>query len=223
MSQCRSPLDICALRLSRLNANGSVPGGHTAGAVSLVSGIGSLKWTAQYFTTPDIAEPDGCGNLAVIVPPENLLKRYDVELDFLIQSDELHEIGYGASLVVSGATVIGHAVSLDVACGTPAVRNGVVVEGWAKNWICDEADATYPYRRVAFSKVKFSPADESRQRGPNHLVLKGSTFENSTVGNGPFNDFPSGLPSSWSKAEFNDTALPTASTNCGYVTLPSQS
>lgn len=224
-SGCRSPLSICAIRATRLNANGSPVGGNTVGAVTLVGGIGSLKWTAQYVTGDDIAELDGCGNLAVVRKYQDRLKRFDVELDFLVQSHELREIIYDATLLTSGGNVVGHADLVDTACSAAAAKNGVCIEAWSENWECNQADAAFPYQRVVFARGFFTPSDGQLQRGANHVVLKGYAQPNTNIGNGPFNDFPSSLTSlsNWARAAFDDTALPSASTDCGYVTTPSQS
>lgn len=224
-SGCKTPIGICAVRFSRLNANGSVASGNSVGAISLTGKIGSLKWTPQYATVPEIADLDGCGNLAVTRPPRNLLKRYDVEVDLLVGSHEIHELVTDSTLITSGASVIGHADLVNTACGTPTTKNGVVLEAWAQNWLCNQPDPTFPYKRIVFSRGFFDPSDGTLQNGTNHLVLKGFTQANDQILNGPFNDFPTNLTSltSWTKAEFEDTALPAASTDCGYVTTPSQS
>lgn len=224
-SGCKTPIGICAVRFSRLNADGSVAGGNTVGAISLNGKIGTVKWTGQYAVVPEIADLDGCGNLAVVRPPRNLLKRYDVEVDLLVGSHEIHELVTDATLLTSGPSTIGHADLIRTACGTPAAKHGVCVEAWAQNYLCNQVDPTFPYARVVFSRVFFDPSDGVLQNGTNHLILKGFSQANDLIGDGPFNDFPSTLTSlsSWTKAQFEDTALPAASVDCGYVTTPSQS
>lgn len=221
-SGCRNKLSICAVRITRLNADGSPVGGNTTGAVSLVGGIGSLKWTSQYVTGDDIAELDGCGGLAVVRKYEDRLKRVDVEIDFLVQSYELREIAYDAELITVGGVVRGAADLVETSCGTQSVKNGVIVEAWGENWVCNQADADFPYDREVFPRVFFTPGDGQMQRGVNHFVLKGYGRPNSNFGNGPFNDLP--VPNENAvRFGFDDTALPTASTDCGYETTPSQS
>lgn len=224
-SGCKTPIGICAVRFSRLNANGSVASGNSIGAISLNGKIGSLKWTGQFATVPEIADLDGCGNLAVVRPPKNLLKRFDVEVDLLVGSHEIHELVTDAALITSGANVIGHADLINTACGTPTTKNGVCVEAWAQNYLCNQTDPTFPYARIVFSRVFFDPSDGQLQSGTNHLVLKGFTQANDQILNGPFNDFPANLTSltSWTRSAFEDTALPTPSTDCGYILTPSQS
>lgn len=225
-SGCKTPIGICAARWTRLNANGSPVGGNTVGAISLNGKIGTVKWTPQYYTVPEIAEPDGCGNLAVVRPPKNLLKRHDVEVDLLVGSHEIHELVQDATLLRSGGSPIGHAELVQTACGTPTTKNGVCFEAWASNYLCNQVDPNFPYARIVFSRVFFdSSSDQTLQNGVSHLILKGFTQANDQIGNGPFNDFPSDLTSltSWTRSAFEDTALPTPSTDCGYVTTPSQS
>lgn len=223
-SGCRSPMSICALRLTRLNSNGSPVGGNTAGAVSLVGGVGSLKWTSVFVTGDDIAEPDGCGGLAVVRKYPDRLKRQDLELDFLVKSYELQELAYDAQLITHAATVVGAADIVDTACGAGTTHNGVIVEAWGENWECNQTDGTYPYHRRVFARAFFTPSDGTMQRGANHLILKGFAQPNSNFGNGPFNDLADLQNiSNWVGATIEDTALPTASVDCGYVTTPSQS
>jgi hypothetical protein len=216
-------VDICAVRLGRLNPDGSPDDGSATGAVALCSGQSKLGWTAQYYTVAAIQDSDGCGNLVVNVPAEQLLAGYTVELDVLVQSDELHELGYGAQLITDGPAVIGHAVLLDTACGTPSVKSGVSIEAWAKNIVCGEPDVDFPFKRYVFSKAKLTPGDGSLAKGTNHLVLKGSTFKNSQLGAGPFGDLPAGTPAGFALATFLDIALPDCDSECGYVTTPAAS
>lgn len=220
---CQTIVDLCAIRLGRLNPDGTPDDDSLTGAVALCAGQSKLGWTAQYYTVPAIQEPDGCGQLVVNVPAEQQLSGYTVDLDFLIQSDELHEIAYGAQLIVDGMDTIGHAVMLDTACGTPSFKNGVSIEGWSKNIVCGEQDPIFPWIRTVFSKAKLTPGNGNLAKGTNHLVLTGSTFKNSQLGSGPFGDLPSGTPAGFALAQFLDIALPTCDTDCGYVTTPAAS
>lgn len=224
-SGCRSPMSICAVRLSRLNSSGANVSNHTAGAIAQQGGVGTLKWTADIVAGDKIREKDGCGNLAVVRDYDDRLAGFNVELDLLIYSYELRELAYGAQLITNGATVLGAADTVDTACGTTTAKNGVVVEAWGENQECSALDATYPYHRVVFTKVVFNPTDGEMKAGANHMVLKGYARVNDGAGNGPYNDWPSSVLAITNKARFTmeDTTLPTASTDCGYATLPSQS
>lgn len=226
-SGCKTPLGICAVRISRLNADGSVVAlaGASTGAVSVRGNIAQLDWKGVYVTGDDIAELDGCGNLAVVRKYQDKLKRFDVTLNFLVQSHELREISYDATLLSDGGNVDGHADLIATACGTGvAQKHGVCVEAWAENWKCNQPDPVYPYQRIVFSRCFFNPSDGTLKRGANPFIITGYTQANDNILNGPFNDFPASLSSltSWTRAAFEDTALPTASVDCGYATTPSQ-
>lgn len=217
-------LSINAVRMTRCAANGTPAGGHTAGAIVVVGGVGSLKWTGQYQTGDDIAELDGSGGLAVTRKYPDRFKRLDVELDFLVESAEMHELLYGAQLITSAGTVIGYADVVDTACGAASQQNGVIIEAWAEAWQCNQADPSFPYRRVVLARAFFTPSDGGIERSVNHFNLKGFAQPNSNFGDGPFNDLAAvvALGGNWVRAEFRDTTLPTDS-NGLYTTTPSQS
>lgn len=221
----RNKLSICGIRFTRANADGSPVGGNTVGAVAFAGGVGSLKWTGDIIQGDKIRELDGCGGLAVSKRYPNRLAGYDVEIDMLVQSYELRELAYDAHLITSAGAVIGAADVVDTACGAATTKNGVIVEAWGENHLCAQPDPTFPYERRVFARAYFDPSDGQMQRGTNHLVLKGFAIPNDSIGNGPFNDFPSSLSAidDWVTAGFDDTALPTPSTDGGYATTPSQS
>lgn len=221
-SGCRNPMSICAARFTRLNANGSPVSGNSAGAVTLVGGIGSAKWTADIIAGEKVRELDGCGGLSVNRRYADRLAAFDLEIDMLVRSYELQELTTDATLISSSGSVIGVADLVQTSCGAATAKNGVVVELWGENFECSQLDATFPYHRVVFARAKFNPSDGNMSRGANHLVLKGFAEVNDSLGNGPFNDIV-GWPTSAIRATYEDTALPTASVDCGYITTPSQS
>lgn len=224
-SGARNKLSICAVRLTRCNANGSPVGGNTVGAVAFAGGVGSLKWTGDIIQGDKVRDLDGCGGLAVVKRYPNRLAGVDVELDMLVQSYELRELSYGAQLVTQAGSVVGAADIVDTACGAATTKSGVIVEAWGENNLCAQPDPTFPYERRVFARAFFDPSDGQMQRGTNHLILKGFATPNALIGNGPFNDFPSNLATidNWVTVGLDDTVLPTPSVAGGYVTTPSQS
>lgn len=220
----RNSLSICAARFTRCTASGAPISNNPQGAVSLVGGVGTAKWTADLVTGDKIRDLDGCGNLAVVKRYRNRLAGMDLEIDFLVRSHELREIAYNAALLLDDeSAIVGSADIVDTACDVVTTQNGVIVELWGENWKCNQGDATFPYERVAFARAFFDPSDGSMQRGTNHLVLKGYAEPNAQFGDGPFNDLDAALDvDNWIRLSFDDTALPTASVDGGYVATPSQ-
>jgi hypothetical protein len=223
-SGCRNQLSICALRITRLQANGTPAQASATGAVAFVGGIGELKWKADIVAGEKIREVDGCGGLAVVKRYPDRLAAYDLDIDMMVQSYELREIAYDAQLVTVGGSTRGAAEVINTACGSAVAKNGVIVEAWGENWVCDQPDASYPYVRRVFARAFLNPSDGDMKRGNNHLMLSGFTQPNVNANDGPFNDWPTSLMSisDWITAGFDDTALPTAEAHCGYVSTPSQ-
>lgn len=220
----RNSLSICAARFTRCNADGSPADNSATGAVAVVGGIGTAKWTADIVAGDKIRELDGCGNLAVSKRYRNRLAAMDLEIDLLVRSHELREITYNAALLMDGIDIVGSADVVDTACDVVAAQNGVIVELWGENWKCNQADGAFPYERVAFARCFFDPSDGTMQRGVNQLALKGYAEPNAQFGDGPFNDLdPAVDVDNWIRLSFDDTDLPTPSVDGGYVATPAQS
>lgn len=213
-------MSICAVRLTRCATNGTPVWSPTA-SVCFVGGIGELKWTADIVTGDKVQELDGCGGLAVVKRYPNRLAGYDIELNMMAASYELREIAYGAQLLTSGGETIGAADIVNNACGIAVEKNGCILEAWGENWQCDQADPNYPYSRRVFARAYFDPSDGDMKRGVNEFVLKGFSTPNTNAGNGPFNDWPA-MPLDWVSALYDDTQLPTQTTDCGYGGTPAQ-
>lgn len=222
----RNSLSICALRFTRCTSasNGAPISSNPHGAVSLVGGVGSVKWTSDIVAGDKVRELDGCGNLAVVKRYRDRLAGMDVELDFLVRSHEMREISYGATLLLDDdSEIVGHADVVDTACGAATSSAGVIVEAWGENWKCAAGDPLFPYERVVFARFFAVPGDGTMQRGTNHLVLKGYAEPNPSFGNGPFNDLDPALDvDDWIRLSFDDTALPAASVDGGYLATPAQ-
>lgn len=220
-SGIRNALGLCAIRFTRCQANGTPDYSSATGAWALRGNLAQLKWTAQYVTGDDIAELDACGGLAVVRKYPDRLKRMDVEIDFLNISDEAREIIYDAALLLDGSDVIGHSDLVDTACGAGAQHNGVIIEGWAESWQCNQPDADFPYQRVVFTRAYMVPSDGTLAKGVNHTVIKGFSIPNSNIGTGPFHDLPTDLDPDAVRLQFKDTVLPTAGVDGAYLTTPS--
>lgn len=76
------------------------------------------------------------------------------------------------------------------------------------------------YFRWALPKVVLKLETQTLDDGAKQNVFSGPAFENSSWGNGPFNDWPTGATSGRVLAFTRETTLPTSA--CGYATVPAQ-
>lgn len=218
---CLNSMSICALRMSRLNDDGTFVGASETGAIARVGGIGKVTWTPSIQTGDDIAEVDGCGGLAVSRKYPDLRKRYDLEIDFITTSYELMELMAGAVLLTDTGDTVGYAELVQVACGTGIEQARVAVECWGENVDCDGSLLDPPYAVHVFPDFIATPDARTLQKGVNHLTFKGPVRPNPHFANGPFNDLdPLEGVTGWDHAELAASALPDVDADCGYVTTP---
>lgn len=215
---------ICALRVSRLDETGAPDYDNENGAWC-ATGIGSLAYSFEKLTGADIAETDGCGNLAAVRKYEDKIKRSNLTLEFLTTDYRLGEILAEQPVITDGDDVIGTVVQAKLGCGVVTARHGVIVEAWAEQYQCADIHPTAPYRRFVFPKAFMTPAGGTLQTGLNKIRFEGFSQANNNFGDGPFldldalnvADFPS--LTNWVEAELDDTELP----DCGtgeYLALP---
>lgn len=122
-------LQVCALRLTRLAADGSTPAGVTN--MYVTDKLSKLDVNPNYETGDEITLKTGCGAIAAAYKDLDRLKRADVTLTVLTSDPELSELAAGFSLITSGGQSVGAA--------WPAVGSapppGVSIEAWTKAWL----------------------------------------------------------------------------------------
>lgn len=218
---CRQSLSICALRLSRVDSTGTPVHSSATGAWAVAQGIGKLTYTPNILTGDDIAEPDGCGGLAIVRKYPDRLKRFDITVEMITESPEMHELMVGATLLTSGGAAVGYADVVDTSCGTTSTANpGVVIEAWSEQWNCS-TPFTFPYARDVFPWAFLKPDARTLQKGSNHFTAKGFAVASANFGHGPFNDLAPLDGITTPHAQLDDTALPaTGSGACAYLPTP---
>lgn len=216
---------ICALRVSRLDATGAPDFGNPNGAWC-ATGIGSLGYSFEVLTGQDIAETDGCGNLAAVRKYEDKIKRANLTLEFITTDYRLGEILAEQAVFSDGEAIVGSVVQAKLGCGVVTARRGCIIEAWAEQYQCADSNTDAPYRRFVFGKAFMRPTGGTLQTGLNKIRFEGFNQANNNFFDGPFNDldwlnsvnFPE--LANWVEAEVDDAALPDPCGEGDYIELP---
>jgi hypothetical protein len=128
-NDCMISLQVCALRLARLAADGTTPAGVTN--MYVTDKLAKLDVNPNYETGDEITVKTGCGAIAAAYKDLDRLKRADVTLTVLTSDPELSELAAGFSLITSGGQSVGAAWPA-VGSAPPA---GVSIEAWNKAWL----------------------------------------------------------------------------------------
>lgn len=225
-ANCPQSLDFVAIRVSKLNANGSPLSGASNGLVSYAPIKLDLDFDLK--KGDDLEQINGQGLICAAFQQEDLLKRVTLSLDLCQLDAELMEILCGYSVFFSGANPIG--AQAPAVGATPGNINGVCFEGWTKAW--DGGSPAIPaltspnaaYIHWVFPKATFWPAKQTLQHGFLTVAVAGKGDENPKVtGNGPFDDWPTPIINAGGVTKcygwFFDANIP--ANTCGYVAVTS--
>lgn len=220
---CIGQYQACALRAARLSAD-CTP---LASANNIVTTAGLVTMTA----TPDVEEgtkyepKNGCGSIPWTAEGEDIIKRWNLDIQLILWDFELIEILTGAALIIgdSGTTWPSKNIGFESRGPNADVFAGASLEIWSRNsksgGPCGPVGENPPYTRHIFPRTKLRLAERTFADEAAVLRLQGWSGPNSEWGEGPVSDEWEGadpLSSDTPYASIFATELPT--TGCGYVT-----
>lgn len=216
----KSIIGACAIRVSRLDADGTPDFDNPTGAFALCGGITKFEHDFDTEKGKEIFEEDACGNACVIRKRPDRTKRATFKLTLCKPDYRFDEILGVAVALTSAGDVVGKAVQAAQGCGGVTFGNGVALELWSEGWDCDSA-ADPAYVRAVLPQCFFTPNGYTRENGVSLPVYEGFSQVNDNFGDGPFGDLDElvGVPN-WVYAELDDDALPTCPDPLDYIPVP---
>jgi hypothetical protein len=224
---CYGSLQVCALRVAKLDAAGSPESGANNGYVS--DAIIQAQIQVEVEEGDEFTLKNGCGAICQTYKDCDRVKRVTLDMDLCQLDSEL------LSLLTSGSNIIdissGDSIGYQLPEAQTECSNGVSLELWTKAWD-GSYQATAPvYGGTAetwwhwvMPSVKFQLGQLSLQNDVLTVPVKGFGNDNPRItANGPFDDWPSDIVAlggiTSSAGWFLDDTLPTAS--CGFINVPS--
>lgn len=186
MYSCLNSLDVCAIRASVLNADGSPDFGLANGSAYDLSTI-SLGRTAITQTITGVNQEDGCGRVCVNIPDRTVTVGETLSLVLCQLDSELISVLTGAEVIVDGSLDVIGFIAPDPTVTHPAVE----FNAWTKAYE-DNSQHAAPYTNFhwVFPKVSWTIGDWNIQRGVLQVALTGVAESNANIGTGAFGDFP---------------------------------
>lgn len=218
--QPASIMGACAVRISRLTADGTPDFSNPTGTVLLCGGINQFQHDYDKQTGADIYEEDACGNPVVVRKRPDKTKRATFSLTLARSHYIIDEILGVADAVTDAGQVVGRAITVAQGCGTGVQGNGVVIELWSEQWDCDVA-ADPPYMRTVLPMAFLTPKGFTRQNGVALPVYEGFSQPNANFGDGPWGDLDVLSPNeNWALADVDDDTVPTCPDVFDYLAMP---
>jgi hypothetical protein len=221
MSGLSSIIGVHAVRIARLDADGSPDYGNPVGAFVLCGGISTFQHDYEKDTGTDLYVKDAAGNACIVRKKQDKVKRATFTLTLCRSDYRIDEILGLADAVMDGSDVVGRTMNAAEGCGAGSGFNGVSIELWSEQWDCDVPLDGAPYMRTILPRCYLSPSGFTRQDGESLPVYEGYSQANANFDDGPMGDLDllSGT-SGWVLADIDDTVLPTCPSPIGYVNIP---
>jgi len=215
--KCLTPLKICALRVTRLNQDGTPAAGPNNSYVT--NRLSQIELGSEVREGDEQEMLDGCGCPILEFKEDDSFKRWTFGLSLGSIEFGLKEMLLGTPLILDDSTIpvpIGLQFNTPAGCG--AVRPKVALEVWSKAIAYDDQDPDKPWFHWVFPGAKFNPAPDSLTLGAdaNPIVLNGRGVQNTRFGD-PYNELPEPPEGSGQVFLSEDFPVP----ECGYQTIGS--
>lgn len=207
-AECLASIHLCRIRVTRLNALGNLTAGPNNSYVS--DKPISLGVTPNIETGSDTVLKGGCDTIVAQKKGDDLLKRFDLQLDLGALEPALVEMLTGGAAILAGADPIGVWWPL----GT-TVAPKVAFEGWSDAWEDDHQFTALPYVHWIFPATKWQVGPVTLQNDFATPQLNGASVGNPNFGLGPYLDLPEAAHSNG--GYFYSATTPAA--GCGYKSV----
>lgn len=219
-----SEIGVVAVRVSRLDADGTPDFNNAIGAFMLCGGLSSFEYDFDNDEGEDVFVKDAGGLACVNFKRQDIMKRVTFTLTLCRSDVRLEEIllGANAEILTELGDPAGIVYKAASACGTPIVNNGVAIELWSERIDCNAPDADFPYARYVMPRAYLTPAAGTLDESVREHQYVGYGVVNNNFDDGPFGDLDQLVGvTNWPIGKVFDTAVPTCPVPIGYIPTPS--
>ena len=155
-----------AIRVTRLNANGTTASGASASYV--LNSFIRVSFTPEYEEGDEITEKTADGSVCVTYKAPDTLKRVNLELAICNPDPEFTELVAGGLLLTSAGQSVGYAAA---ATGVDANPNGVALDVWSYAVAGGTRAGVNPYFRWLFPFTQLRPTGCSLRTVRTHTLV----------------------------------------------------
>jgi hypothetical protein len=221
---CATSILLCAMRITRLNADGSLAAGPNNAYIT--NSPVSLQFSPNIKTGITEQQVGGCGCVCVSYKGPDTLLYFDLDFEFCKDEPALYEIMAGMALVTDDSdtpVAIGNSWPNQLSCSLPQ-QPPFAIEAWAQNFIDDhQVPDPAAYTRYVWP-MAFANLDQQTLGAQFTLPkLKGWTRTNPNwpADGAIYNDYPVGAELEQGGGKFQDSSDHVPVAECAYQTASS--
>ena len=184
MATCATPLHVCRLRVTKLDASGNVESGDNNSYVT--EKVISLAATPEVLAGETRRLIGGCEcSIASFRSPDRL-ERFTLELNVGALEPGLFSLLVGTDPMLDGADAVGVEWGDQSACDFDPPD--VAIEAWGDLIEGDSTSSTFPFFYMLFPRSSWSIGQTTLQNDFSPYVFNGVTQANALWGGGPYGD-----------------------------------
>jgi hypothetical protein len=223
-STCITSVDLCAIRVAKLNDAGHPLAGATNGYLSVAPIDLTVKLTTE--KGDDLTLENGCGTIMATLQTPDKIKGASLDLNLCQLDAELIGIMTGAPLFTSGSDAVGFQFASVGTSPSP-----ICFEGWSKAWTSSGSQLSHTftspnatYIHWVFPFTRWTQGDLKMEHQLMQVPVSGVAYENANITvNGPYDDWPATIAAQGGVQHlagwFYDSAPPSAT--CTYTSVTS--
>lgn len=183
---CGGTVNVCRVRVTRLDANGNVLG--TANNSYVTDAVTEVTLGPDITTGDTITQKNGCGCKIIGYKVQDVFNFFNFSFTNAQLEPEMIALMTGSATIEDGADVVGWAFGSALACDEDPAA--VAFEFWTQRFVGGGADATYPWIHWTFPMSFWTLGDNTLAEGVGLPVLNGFSRANANWGAGPYGDGP---------------------------------
>lgn len=184
MATCATPLHICRLRVTKLDAAGNVASGDNNSWVS--DAAISIAATPEVLAGETRRLIGGCECSIASYRSPDRLERFTLEMNVGKLEPGLFALLVGTDVVLDGSDAIGVEWGDQSSCDFDP--EDVAIEAWGDLIDGDSQSSTYPYFYALWPRSSWSIGQYTLQNDFSPYVFNGVTQANELWGDGPYGD-----------------------------------
>lgn len=183
---CGVSFGLCAVRATRLDAEGDAVGG--AGNTYTSDRAVTISLSPNIETGNTFSLRNGCGCSLSRFRSLDVFNWFEFAFSNGALEPELMALLLGTTTITSGADDVG--MHFGSALGCDDVEPAVAFEFWTKHINGNSQDSTHPWIHWVFPKTVWQLGDNTAEEDFQQTALNGFSRSNDRWGSGPFGDGP---------------------------------